>query len=311
MGLETKRVVSPSPHVRDTVSVRGIMYSVVIALIPATVFGVHLFGLSVLPIIAASILSAVATEFFAFKLMGKPFAMDGSAVVTGLILAICLPPTVPIWVPVVGAAFGIAICKCAFGGLGHNIFNPALAGRAFLMLSWPALMTRWVSPFDAVSTATPLGQWRAGAGYTSVVDLFLGNVSGSIGETSALAILIGGAFLILMRYIDWRTPLTYIGTVGVLMWVLGENPLFHMLAGGLFLGAFFMATDYVTTPITKNGRIIFGIGAGILVVVIRMIGGPPEGVCYSILIMNALTPLIDRIAKPRVYGVERKFLRGR
>ena len=178
------------------------------------------------------------------------------------------------------------------------------------MISWPMLMTRWVSPFDAVSAATPLGQWHAGAGYTSVSSLFFGNVAGCIGETSALAILIGGVFLIMMRYIDWRTPLSYMGTVGVLMLVLGENPLFHVLAGGLFLGAFFMATDYVTTPITKKGRVIFGVGAGTLVVAIRMIGGYPEGVLFSILIMNAFTPLINRVTKPRVYGTKAKFLRG-
>jgi electron transport complex protein RnfD len=212
--------------------------------------------------------------------------------------------------PVIGAALGMAIGKCAFGGLGHNIFNPALVGRIFLVLSWPALMTRWVSPFSGVTTATPLGQWQTGAVYTNTHDLFFGNVSGCIGETSALAILIGGIFLIAMRYIDWRTPLFYIGTVGVLMLALGEDPLFHMLAGGLFLGAFFMATDYVTTPITKKGKIIFSVGAGILVVVIRMIGGYPEGVAFSILIMNAFTPLIDRIIKPRVYGTKTKFLRG-
>lgn len=311
MGRETKRVVSPAPHVRDTVSIRGIMYSVLVALIPAAAFGVYLFGLDVMFIIIASVLSAVVAEFLALRLMGKPFVMDGSAILTGLLLALCLPPTVPIWMPVVGAAVGITIGKCAFGGLGHNIFNPALVGRVFLVISWPVLMTRWVSPFDAVTTATPLGQWHTGAGYASTSDLFFGNVAGCIGETSALAILIGGVFLILMRYIDWRTPLSYIGTVGVLMLVLGENPLFHMLAGGLFLGAFFMATDYVTTPITKEGKIIFGVGAGILVVVIRMIGGPPEGVAYSILIMNAFTPLIDRVTKPRVYGIERKFWGGK
>lgn len=295
---------------KDVVSVSGIMYSVIIALIPATAFGVYLFGLNVLLIIIASISSAIITEFLALKAMGKPFMMDGSAIVTGLLLALCLPPTVPIWIPVVGAAVGIGIGKCAFGGLGQNIFNPALVGRAFLMISWPMLMTRWVSPFDAVSTATPLGQWHAGAGYTSVSSLFFGNVAGCIGETSALAILIGGVFLIMMRYIDWRTPLSYMGTVGVLMLVLGESPLFHILAGGLFLGAFFMASDYVTTPITKKGKVIFGVGAGTLVVAIRMIGGYPEGVLFSILIMNAFTPLINRVTKPRVYGTKTKFLRG-
>jgi len=320
----TKLVVSPSPHVKDAISVRGIMSAVIVALIPATVSGIYLFGLHALAVIIASILSAVGTEFVALKLMGRKFVMDGSAVLTGLLLALCLPPTVPLWMPIVGAAFGIAIGKCAFGGLGHNIFNPALVGRVFLALSWPALMTRWVAPFDAVSTATPLAK---GFGSVPIFDLFVGNVAGCIGETSALAILIGGAFLIAMRYIDWRVPLFYIGTVGFLMLFLGQNSilnasdldslvevgkesLFHMFAGGLFLGAFFMATDYVTTPMTKLGRIIFAVGAGILVVAIRTVGGYPEGVAFSILIMNGFTPLIDRVIKPRVYGTKRGFVGG-
>jgi len=308
--LETKTAVMSPPHIKDVRSVREIMYSVIIALIPPAAFGVYFFGLNALFIIITSVSSAIITEFLALKAMGKQFKMDGSAIVTGLLLALCLPPTVPLWIPAIGAAVGIGIGKCAFGGLGHNIFNPALVGRAFLMISWPKLMTTWVSPFNAVSTATPLGQWHAGGGYASVSSLFFGHVAGCIGETSALAILVGGLFLIMMRYIDWRTPLCYIGTVGVLMFALGEDPLFHMLAGGLFLGAFFMATDCVTTPITKKGKIIFSIGAGILVVMIRMIGGFPEGVLFSILIMNAFTPLIDRATKPRVYGTKAKFLRG-
>jgi len=300
--------VSPSPHLKDRVSVRRIMFTVVLALMPATACGVYLFGLHALLIILASILSAVLSEFFCYRVMGKKFTMDGSAVITGLLLALCLPPTVPLWMPVVGSSFAITVGKCAFGGLGQNLFNPALVGRAFLTLSWPSLMTRWVSPFEGVSTATPLGTWKAGGGYASASDLFLGNVAGCIGETSALAILIGGIFLIALRYIDWRTPLSYIGTVGLLMLLLGEDPLFHILAGGLFLGAFFMATDYVTTPLTGKGKVIFGLGAGLLVVVIRMYGGMPEGVTYSILIMNAFTPLIDRYTRPRVYGtVARKW----
>jgi electron transport complex protein RnfD len=314
-----KFVVSPSPHIRDRVSVRMIMCSVILALIPAVGAGVYFFGVWVLGIVAASVLTAVLTEFAALRLMGRRFVMDGSAIVTGLLLALCLPPTVPIWIPVVGAAFAIGIGKCAFGGLGCNIFNPALVGRAFLMISWPLLMTTWafpVAPLEAVpeenlvTGATPLENWQKTGAYVHSSDLFMGNVGGSIGETSALAILIGGIFLIAMRFIDWRTPLTYIGTVGALMFLLGQDPIFHILAGGLFLGAFFMATDYVTTPITGRGKAIFGLGAGIIVVAIRMFGGFPEGVLFSILIMNGFTPLIDRATRPRVYGTEARFLRG-
>jgi electron transport complex protein RnfD len=306
MNPEQNLIVSSSPHIKKITSVKEIMYMVVIALIPATAVGVYLFGPRVLLIIAASIASALLTEYVALKIMGKKFAMDGSALVTGLLLAISLPPTVPIWMPVAGAAFGIAIGKCVFGGLGHNIFNPALVGRVFLATSWPISMTTWVAPFEAVTMATPLALWKAERIYAPARELFLGNVAGSIGETSALAILVGGVFLIAMRYIDWRIPLFYIGTVGAMMWLLGDDPIFHILAGGLFLGAFFMATDYVTTPLTKKGKVIFGIGAGAIVVLIRMIGGYPEGVAFSILLMNAFTPLIDRVTKSRVYGTKRK-----
>lgn len=303
--------VTPAPHVRDATSVKRIMYSVLIALLPASAFGVYFFGLHSLSIIIASILAALGTEYVALRLMDREFVMDGSAIITGLLLALTLPPTVPIWIPVIGAAFGIAVGKFAFGGLGQNIFNPALIGRVFLMGSWPVRMTTWVEPFSNVTSATPnvtsatpLADWGAGLGTTDTSALFYGNVGGSLGETSALALLIGGLFLILMRYIDWRTPLSIIGTVGVLMWILGEDPVFHILAGGLFLGAFFMATDYVTRPTTKRGKIIFGIGIGVLVVVIRMIGGYPEGVAYSILLMNGFVPLIERYTEPRVYGTE-------
>jgi electron transport complex protein RnfD len=304
--MKKKLVVSAPPHLRKIISIDEIMYSVVIALIPATICGVYFFGPRVVPVIVASISSALVTEYTALKLMKKEFKMDGSAIITGLLLALTLPPTVPIWMPAVGAALAIAVGKCAFGGLGHNIFNPALVGRAFLMASWPVAMTTWVRPFDGVTAATPLGLWRMEGILTETTSLFIGNVGGSIGETSALAILIGGVYLIARGHIDWRTPLSFIGTVGVLMLVLGQNPIFHILAGGLFLGAFFMATDYVTTPITRKGRVVFGMGAGAVVVLIRMIGGFPEGVGYSILLMNALTPLIDRVTKPRVYGVGRK-----
>lgn len=294
--------VSPPPHIKDAVSVRRIMFSVCIALIPAIFSGVYFFGIHAFLIILISVCSALLTEFSAMKLMGKKFVMDGSAVITGILLALCIPPRVPLWIPAIGSSFAIAFGKCAFGGLGQNVFNPALVGRAFLMLSWPTFMTTWTKPFEAVTTASPLGQWKAGGGYTPLPNLFFGSVPGSIGETSALAILVGGIFLIALKYIDWRVPVCMIGTVGVLMFAMGENPFFHMFAGGLFLGAFFMATDYVTTPITRKGRVIFAVLAGILVTCIRKFGGMPEGVCYSILIMNAFTPLIDRAVKPRVYG---------
>ncbi|RZN42862.1 MAG: RnfABCDGE type electron transport complex subunit D [Methanophagales archaeon ANME-1-THS] len=301
-------IVSPSPHIRSDISIERIMYSVIIALIPTTACGVYFFGVPVLTTIMVCILSAVMTEYVALRLMGQQFVMDGSAVITGLLLALCLPPRLPWWMAALGAVFAIAFAKCAFGGLGQNIFNPALIGRTFLIASWPVAMTTWIRPlsYDAVTTATPLGLWKMQQIGTPYINLALGNVGGCIGETSAIAILIGGLFLIAKRYIDWRTPLAYIGTVGLLMLLLGEDPIFHILAGGLLLGAFFMATDYVTTPVTREGRIIFSIGAGIIVVVIRLIGGYPEGVAFSILLMNAFTPLIDRHVQPRVYGIKRK-----
>lgn len=303
-------IVSPSPHIRSDVSIEKIMYSVIIALIPTVACGVYFFVTQVINIIVACILSALFTEYLALRLMGRKFVMDGSAIITGLLLALCLPPRIPLWMAALGAAFAIAFAKCVFGGLGQNIFNPALVGRVFLMVSWPVEMTTWIMPFtyDAVTTATPLGLWKMEQIATPHINLALGNVSGCIGETSAIAILIGGVFLIAKRYIDWRTPLSYIATVGILMLILrqDQDPVFHILAGGLFLGAFFMATDYVTTPITREGRIIFGIGAGVIVVAIRLIGGYPEGVAFSILLMNAFTPLIDRHVKPRVYGIKRK-----
>jgi len=301
-------IVSPFPHIRDDVSIEKIMYSVIIALIPPTACGVYLFGVHAFYVIITCILSAVATEYVALRLMGRTFVMDGSAVITGLLLALCLPPRLPLWIAAIGAVFAIAFAKCAFGVLGYNIFNPALSGRAFLTISWPVEMTTWTKPltYDAVTTATPLGLLKMQQITTPHINLALGNIGGCIGETSAIAILIGGVFLIAKRYIDWRTPLAYIATVGILMLLLGQDPIFHILAGGLFLGAFFMATDYVTTPITSEGRIIFSIGAGVIVVVIRLIGGYPEGVMFSILLMNAFTPLIDRHVKPRVFGVKRK-----
>jgi electron transport complex protein RnfD len=304
-------IVSPPPHLRSDVTIEKIMYAVIIALIPTTACGIYLFGVHAVYVICTCILVAVCTEYFALRLMGRQFVMDGSAIITGLLLALCLPPRIPLWIAGIGAFFAIAFAKCAFGGLGQNIFNPALSGRVFLVISWPVAMTTWARPlaYDAITTATPLGLWKMEHLQTSYLNLALGTVGGCIGETSALAILIGGGYLIAKRYIDWRTPVSYIGTVGILMAILGEDMLFHILAGGLLLGAFFMATDYVTIPITGEGRVLFGIGAGIIVVVIRLIGGYPEGVMFSILLMNAFTPLIDRHVRPRVYGVPRDYSR--
>ncbi len=302
-------LVSPGPHLWRGRSTSEIMYIVVIALMFPTAAGVFFFGDRALLVVAVSIAVAVLTEYGVKKLRKRPFVMDGSAVVTGLLLALTLPPTIPLWMVALGAIFSIAIVKEAFGGLGHNIFNPALGGRAFMTVSFPVEMTAWVWPrgsaADAVSTATPLAEgfvWQ----YDRVAlyeALLLGNVGGSIGETSALLVLLGGLLLIALRIMDWRIPLAYIGTVALFTFALGQDAIFHVLAGGLMLGAFFMATDYVTSPITHKGRIIFGIGVGILTVVIRLFGGLPEGVAFSILMMNAVTPLIDRHIKVRPYGL--------
>ncbi|MBA7698036.1 Proton-translocating ferredoxin:NAD(+) oxidoreductase complex subunit D [subsurface metagenome] len=308
---ERKFLVSPGPHLWRGQSVSKIMYIVVLALIFPTAAGVYFFGYYALSVVAVSVAAAVLTEYGVKKLRKRAFVIDGSAVVTGLLLALILPPTIPLWMAAVGSVFSIAIVKEAFGGLGHNIFNPALGGRAFLAACFSVKMTTWVSPTgfgaDAVTTATPLSSfvWE-GDKLSLYRDLFLGNTGGSIGETSALLILAGGILLLALGIISWRIPVAYIGTVALLTLALGQDAIFHILAGGLMLGAFFMATDYVTSPITARGKIIFGIGAGILTVVIRRFGGLPEGVCYSILFMNALTPLIDRYVRVRPYGLVKK-----
>jgi len=309
---EREFLISPGPHLRGKHSVSKIMYIVVLALMFPTAAGVYFFGYYALSVIAVSVAAAVLTEYGVKKLRKRAFVMDGSAVVTGLLLALILPPTIPLWMAAVGSVFSIAIVKEAFGGLGHNIFNPALGGRAFMAACFSVKMTTWVSPTgfgaDAVTTATPLSSsfvWEGGK-LSLYKDLFLGNIGGSIGETSALLILVGGILLLALGIISWRIPVAYIGTVALLTLALGQDAIFHVLAGGLMLGVFFMATDYVTSPITTRGKIIFGIGAGILTVVIRRFGGLPEGVCYSILFMNAITPLIDRYVKVRPYGLVKK-----
>ncbi|AEE96351.1 RnfABCDGE type electron transport complex subunit D [Mahella australiensis] len=306
-------VVSSSPHVRSESSVSGIMLDVVIALVPTIIAAAIFFGMRALFIIGISIATAVLTEALIQYLMKKPVTInDWSAVVTGLLLAFNLPPTAPWWLAVIGSAFAIAIVKQLFGGLSYNFLNPALAARAFLLASWPVRMTAWVQPgVDAVTTATPLAILKgteAAGQLPSLMDMFVGNIGGTIGETSALALLIGAAYLLYKRVINWRIPFVYMATVGVLTWILGPDgaftgqPLYHVLGGGLILGAFFMATDYVTSPVTPLGQIIMGLGCGIITVVIRLYGGYPEGVSYSILFMNVATPLIERYTVPKKFG---------
>lgn len=308
-----------SPHATGLKTTPRIMYSVIAALLPATFCGIYFFGLRALYIILTCVGAAMATEALFLRLRGKPVALaDGSAALTGLLLALCLPVRLPLTLAALGSIVAIALGKQIFGGLGYNIFNPALVGRAFLQASFPVWMTSWVKPyfyttktaFEASTHATPLALMKFDGVYTPYKKLFLGNIGGSIGETSALALLLGGLFLLVNRHIDWRIPTGYLGTVALLGGLFHlfdpayPDPLSHLLAGGLLLGAFFMATDMVTSPITDLGSWIFACGAGVLVVVIRLFGGLPEGVMYSILLMNAFTPLLDRYTGPTMFAKE-------
>ena len=296
--------ISVGPHIRDREDARGIMWWVAFALLFPSAAAVYFFGLTALILIVFTTLVAVAAEAIFQRLAKRPITIsDGSAMVTGILLALILPPTLPLWIAGVGAIVAVILVKGLFGGLGFNIFNPALAARAMLLASWPVAMTTWVKPFDAVTTATPLylvnKLHEAAPGYWN---LFIGNRAGSLGETSVLMILIGAAILFYKKIIDWPAPAAFIGTVAALTFFLGHDPLFGILSGGLILGAFFMATDYVTAPVTMKGRFIFGLGCGLMTVLIRYFGGFPEGVNYSILIMNMLTPMIDKYARPRLFG---------
>jgi electron transport complex protein RnfD len=285
------------------------MLWVLVALLPAAGAGVYFFGLNALLVILTSIVASVGTEWVCKKIRNKPFEMDLSSVVTGLLLAMILPSTMPLWMVAVGAIFAVGIVKEAFGGLGNNIFNPALGARAFMAASFGIEMTTWFAPLaaDAVTIATPLSSSfsftsRLAARLILYQEMFLGLRGGSLGETSAVALLLGGIFLVAMKIIDWRVPVFYILTTIAIMAIFGQDPIIQIMAGGLLLGSIFMATDYVTAPVTHNGRIIFAIGCGLITAVIRQYGGLPEGVCYSILVMNAIAPLIDRFVKSRPYG---------
>ncbi len=326
--MNQRLLIRSSPHLRERDSVPRIMWSVAAALSPAAAMSIYFFGWDAVALLAVSIATAEATEVACLALRKAPLAraLDGSAAVTGLLLAMVLPP-MPLsaswYCAAVGSAFAIAIVKHCFGGLGHNIWNPALAGRVFVQFAYPAQvsLSQWMVPRalmggtaslgDAITQATPL--FTEAPIHPRYLDLFLGNgISGSLGETCKLALLVGGIYLIVSRRIDWRVPLFYVGTVFALTALLparGEgpppwmnDPFYHVLSGGLFLGAFFMATDMVTSPVTPLGRIIFAAGCGLLVVLIRFYGAYPEGVAYSIIIMNTITPLIDKWCRPRIYG---------
>lgn len=307
-------VVGPAPHIKSKLTTSRIMTEVSLALLPVAIASVYFFGWRALSLILSCVTVSVATEAVFQRLRGVKITIsDGSAVVTGILLALVLPPGIPLWAAGIGAVASIALAKQLFGGLGCNIFNPALIGRAFLTASFPSMMTRWIEPFtlDAVTSATPLGLMKFSGMETNLKALFLGNVSGCLGETSALAILIGGLYLVSRRHAAWRIVLSYLGSVfifSLITWHINPkfgSPGFHLLAGGAMLGAFFMATDPVTSPLTGKGRFIFGTGAGIIVMVIRLFGGLPEGVMYSILLMNAVTPLINRYTIPKPFGGSR------
>jgi electron transport complex protein RnfD len=349
----TSFVLSQAPHIRDTQNINIIMWYVVASLVPAAAFSVWTMGLSALLVMISAVVSAVLAEFLFRKAVKRSLTIhNGSAVLTGLLLAMNLPPEVPLWIPVVGSAFAIIIVKELFGGLGYNIFNPALAARAFLMASWPTLMTtKWHAfengsifsqlltnkyfigkmAYDSITGATPLAAINLksvqslleSSGTTSPSyfetifqnDVFfsmaLGNIGGCIGETSAILLLVGAIFLLWKKIIRWEIPVAYFLSFSlvILLYFFAtgfEYPfrglLFHLLGGGLFLGALYMATDMVTSPVTSSGMLIYAAGGGILASVIRIWGGYPEGVSYSILLMNAAVPLIDRLVKPRIYG---------
>lgn len=311
--MRNNLLVSISPHLYKDESVPRIMWMVVLSLIPAGIAGVFIFGLSALSVILLGVISAVITEWVLQLLTKRKVTVwDGSAVLTGLLLAYNLPAHVPFWLPIVGSCFAVAIGKQVFGGLGQNIFNPALVGRVFLMASWPKYMTTFTQAlnYDAVTSATPLALLKEGnlIEKISYLDLFLGKRGGCIGEVCIIALILGAVFLLAKGYISWHIPVPFVAIVGLFTYIFSPEGffrgdwLFHVLSGGLILGAFFMATDYVTSPLTRKGQIVFGIGCGLITVVIRLWGGYPEGVSYAILMMNAATPVIDRYTKNRVYG---------
>lgn len=323
---------SISPHIHSNESIASSMWNVNLALLPVLAASVYFFGMRALWLVIISVVAALFSELFMQLVLRKRITIfDGSAVITGILVAFNMPPAVPFYVPVVGTLFAIIVVKHLFGGLGNNIFNPALAGRVFVMFAWLPEMTTWNIPLDpewinqfnffnikidTITSATPLAVNKLngfqglikefGSKFNLYKQLFLGNVGGCIGETSAMAILIGGIYLIVRKVITGVIPFFYLLTVFLISILAGHDPVFHLLAGGLFLGAFFMATDYVASPFTLKGGIIYAVGCGLLTALLRLKGGLPEGVSFSILLMNALTPLIDRYTRTKIFGNKRK-----
>lgn len=300
--------VSPSPHIKKPVTTQKIMILVLIALLPSAVASVIIFGLRALAVILTSVASAVLWEFISRLIMKRePTISDGSAAVTGLILALNLPVTLPLWMVVIGTFAAIVIVKQLFGGLGQNFANPAIVGRIVLLVSFGGQMTNWVKPFyykgtaDLTTSATPLNN-PEGIKY---IDMFLGNRGGSLGETCALALILGGLFLIATKVITPTTPVAFLGSLAVFSLIAGKDPLFELMAGGALIGAIFMATDYVTSPQTELGKLVFGIGCGFITFAIRQWAKMPEGTSYAILLMNIITPYIDKFTKTRPIGAKR------
>ncbi|RDY24050.1 RnfABCDGE type electron transport complex subunit D [Romboutsia maritimum] len=322
--MEGKLIVSSSPHVRSNEDTSYIMKQVIIALLPATLAGLYFFRLSALNVMFFCILGSVGSEFLFQKIAKQESTInDFSAVVTGLLLAFNVPASLPWWMSLMGGAFAIIVVKMVFGGIGNNFLNPALGSRAFLLASFPVAMTTWTKTgvnwvssgnLDALTTATPLSFLKSGSdGLTAIsnsgitlTDMIIGNIGGCIGETSAILILLGGVYLMYKGIIKYTIPVFYIGTVFILTFILGgfniDFAIYELFAGGLMLGAFFMLTDYTTSPMTNKGQIIYAVLAGVLTSVIRLYGGYPEGVSYSILLVNVVTPLIDKYISNRVFG---------
>lgn len=301
-----------APHIHSNETTTKIMWSVLLSLVPALLGSMYFFGITALEVVIVCCASCFVSEILSQIIFRREIKVyDGSALVTGILLAFVLPPDIPLWMGALGGFIAIFLTKELFGGIGFNIFNPALTARAVLTVSFPLEMTQFTAPlsyrFDAVTTATPLGIIKEGLNgqLPSMLNMFLGNRPGCIGETSALLLLIGAIFLFSRRIITWHIPVTYIVTVAFLSFLVGHNPVFQVMAGGLILGAFFMATDYTTSPLTKNGKIIFGLGCGIITFLIREKGGYPEGVASSIIFMNMLVPLIDRYTMPKKFGLQR------
>lgn len=317
-------LVESSPHLREKDTTPRIMYRVILSLAPAALAAFYFFRFRALALLVACVAACLATETMFFWVRKKPFSslLDGSAIITGILLAMTLPPSFPISLATIGAVVSIAIGKQIFGGLGHNIFNPALVGRAFLATAFPVAMTTWIPPatlkIDIATFATPLGNLKfesaiAHGTLTPLEDLFWGNIGGCIGETSAIALLIGGLYLLFRRTIDWRIPVGIVLSLTAFtgaFWLADPgkyaSPLFHLLAGGLLIGAFFMATDMVTSPVTRPATWIYALGIGFITGLIRLFGGYPEGVMYSILLLNAFVPLMNTYIRPRILGQRRK-----